>query len=119
MTLLEAADGIPTVQSAIYEPLAVIVAEHTRSGKSTMRRRILADVLQIPLINADRMIFSILPKVGEDGHLDSLGSPASRYRPGTVETRDAMGMRMLDGIDELVYRLLRSNLQPAAPTTFS
>jgi predicted ABC-type ATPase len=34
-----------------------------------MWRRLLADRLQIPLINADRMMLSILPEAGEDGHL--------------------------------------------------
>ena len=68
-TLLEAVDGILTVQAATRKPLAVIVAGHNGSGKSTMWRRILADVFQIPLINADRMMLSILPEAGEAGHL--------------------------------------------------
>lgn len=68
-TLLEAVDGILTAQVDTHKPLAVIVAGHNGSGKSTMWRRILADLLQIPLINADRMMLSILPEAGEDGHL--------------------------------------------------
>ena len=68
-TLLEAVDGILGVQAATRKPLAVIVAGHNGSGKSTMWRRSLADVLQMPLINADRMMLSILPEAGEGGHL--------------------------------------------------
>ena len=34
-----------------------------------MWRTILADVMQLPLINADRMMLSILPEAGEGGHL--------------------------------------------------
>jgi predicted ABC-type ATPase len=34
-----------------------------------MWRRLLADTLQLPLVNADRMMMSILPEPGEDGHL--------------------------------------------------
>lgn len=34
-----------------------------------MWRRALADRLQIPLINADRMMLSVLPEAGPDGHL--------------------------------------------------
>ena len=69
--LLEAVDGIPGVQAATQKPLAVIVAGHNGSGKSTMWRLRLADVLQIPLINADRMMLSILPEPGEGGRLVS------------------------------------------------
>jgi predicted ABC-type ATPase len=47
----------------------VIVAGHNGSGKSTMWKESLADALQIPLINADRMMLSILPEPGPDGFL--------------------------------------------------
>lgn len=50
-------------------PLGVILAGHNGSGKSTMWRRLLADRLQIPLINADRMMLSILPEPSDDGRL--------------------------------------------------
>ena len=44
-------------------PLAVFLAGHNGSGKSTMWYTLLADSLQIPLINADRMMLSVLPEV--------------------------------------------------------
>ncbi len=34
-----------------------------------MWRKVLSDRLQIPLINADRMMLSILPETGSDGAL--------------------------------------------------
>lgn len=61
--------SIRVVQTATRKPLAIIVAGHNGSGKSTMWRTILADVMQLPLINADRMMLSILPEAGEGGHL--------------------------------------------------
>jgi len=49
-------------------PLAFVVAGHNGSGKSTLWYERLAPVLQRPLINADRLIMSILP-APENGHL--------------------------------------------------
>jgi predicted ABC-type ATPase len=43
------------------KPLAIVLAGHNGSGKSTFWYGKLADVLQIPLINADRLTLSILP----------------------------------------------------------
>lgn len=70
MTSLPAAvEAILAAQKSTREPLAIILAGHNGSGKSTMWRRSLADTLQIPLINADRMMLSILPEAGDDGFL--------------------------------------------------
>jgi len=44
------------------QPLAVILAGHNGSGKSTYWYQRLAGRLQIPLVNADRMMLSILPE---------------------------------------------------------
>ncbi len=68
-TLRRAVEDILNVQVRTDKPLAVIVAGHNGSGKSTMWRQTLADVLQIPLINADRMMLSILPEADSTGHL--------------------------------------------------
>ena len=66
-TLSRAVDQILSAQQATRKPLAVILAGHNGSGKSTLWRRALSDQLQIPLINADRMMLSILPEPGDDG----------------------------------------------------
>lgn len=44
------------------KPLAIVMAGHNGSGKSTFWRRDLAPRLQMPLVNADRMMRSILPE---------------------------------------------------------
>ena len=58
-----AVDGIIQNQLRSGKPLAVILAGHNGSGKSTLWYNKLADKLQIPLINADRMMLSILPEI--------------------------------------------------------
>ena len=68
-TLRRAVEDVLKVQVRTDKPLAVIVAGHNGSGKSTMWRQVLADVMQIPLINADRMMLSILPEADSTGHL--------------------------------------------------
>jgi predicted ABC-type ATPase len=68
-TLAKALNTILLAQKATKKPLGIILAGHNGSGKSTMWRERLADKLQIPLINADRMMLSILPEPGEGHHL--------------------------------------------------
>jgi len=47
----------------LNQPFAIILAGHNGSGKSTMWYEYLSEKLQIPLINADRMMLSILPEM--------------------------------------------------------
>lgn len=62
--MLEAAVAqVLAAQEASGKPLGIILAGHNGSGKSTMWREHLSDRLQIPLVNADRMMLSILPEV--------------------------------------------------------
>lgn len=68
-SLRVAVDAILAAQMQTEKPLAIILAGHNGSGKSTMWRRSLADTLRIPLINADRIMLSILPEAGDDGFL--------------------------------------------------
>lgn len=71
MTELAAAvDQVLAAQRRTEKPLAIVLAGHNGSGKSTMWRRSLSRQLQIPLINADRMMLSILPEAGSDGALE-------------------------------------------------
>jgi len=67
--LSEAVDQVLKAQRATKKPLAIVLAGHNGSGKSTMWRRILADRLQMPLVNADRLMLSILPEAAADGAL--------------------------------------------------
>ena len=63
ITLTSAVEAIQTAQKRSKKPLAVILAGHNGSGKSTLWYKHLANQFQIPLINADRMMMSILPEV--------------------------------------------------------
>lgn len=58
-------------QRAANRPLAVILAGHNGSGKSTLWYGRLAKRLQIPLVNADRMMLSILPESEQGQRLPS------------------------------------------------
>ena len=53
---------IEELKSGVDGPFAIILAGHNGSGKSTMWYKYLADKIQMPLINADRMMLSILPE---------------------------------------------------------
>ncbi len=64
--LRTAVDVVLDTQRKSSKPLAVILAGHNGSGKSTMWYEHLADQFQIPLVNADRMMLSILPEVLHD-----------------------------------------------------
>lgn len=44
------------------KPLAFVLAGHNGSGKSTLWYERLADRLQLPLVNADRLTLSVLPE---------------------------------------------------------
>lgn len=65
----------PTLEALLKQtqgvkPVAFVLAGHNGSGKSTMWYSRLADSLQIPLVNADRIMMSILPDANPvTGHL--------------------------------------------------
>jgi len=61
-TLSEAIGLVLAAQAAAAKPLGIIVAGHNGSGKSTMWRRYMSPHLRMPLVNADRMMLSILPE---------------------------------------------------------
>ena len=46
----------------VEQPVAFVVAGHNGSGKTTFWTERLSDVLEIPLINADRLTLSMLPE---------------------------------------------------------
>jgi predicted ABC-type ATPase len=65
----DAVEQILDAQKQTKKPLAIILAGHNGSGKSTMWRKSLSGQLQIPLLNADRMMLSILPEADSSGAL--------------------------------------------------
>lgn len=68
--LRQAVEQILQAQRKTKKPLAIVLAGHNGSGKSTMWRKTLSTQLQIPLVNADRMMLSILPEPNSEGKLD-------------------------------------------------
>ena len=68
-TLDQAIAEVQLAQRDSQKPLAVILAGHNGSGKSTMWRSHLSPSFQIPLVNADRMMLSILPEADSKGKL--------------------------------------------------
>jgi predicted ABC-type ATPase len=61
-TLAEAVSLVLQSQAESAKSFAIVVAGHNGSGKSTMWSERLAPSLRTPLINADRMMMSILPE---------------------------------------------------------
>lgn len=61
-SIARAVEEVRREQRRSQKPLAVILAGHNGSGKSTMWRNHLSPKFQIPLVNADRMMLSVLPE---------------------------------------------------------
>jgi predicted ABC-type ATPase len=111
-SVVEAALDILQTQATTRKPLAVIVAGHNGSGKSTLWRRTLADIFHIPLINADRMMLSILPESDADGALT----------PWAAQLRDTdeRWMRVAQqGVQTFVNYAMNANVPFAMETVFS
>lgn len=92
--------------------LAIIVAGHNGSGKSTMWYEHLVDGIRIPLINADRMMLSILPVPDATG----------RLRPWAQRLRDEDQMWMAvsqKGVESFVAQAMAKKVPFAVETVFS
>lgn len=77
-----------------------------------MWRRSLADRLEMPLINADRMMMSILPEPGDDGHLVTWAAQ--------LRDRDVGWMRVAQqGVQAFVGSALAAQVPFAMETVFS
>jgi predicted ABC-type ATPase len=110
-SLSNAVDQVLAAQRDSGKPLAIILAGHNGSGKSTMWYHRLAGSIQIPLINADRMMMSILPKP-ESGHLPDW---ASRLRDN-----DLGWMQVAQkGVQSFVAQALAHGVPFAMETVFS
>lgn len=112
MTLSEAVSQVLEAQRASGRPVAVVLAGHNGSGKSTMWRDVLSPRLKIPLINADRMMLSILPEPDRDGRLADW---ARDLRDG-----DETWMKVAqDGVQAFVAHAMRGKVPFAMETVFS
>ncbi len=108
-TLPKAVEFVLASQKVSQKPLAIILAGHNGSGKSTMwYEKALADKFRIPLINADRMMLSILPK-----------EPLSAWA-STLRDKDQSWMRVAQkGVEAFVAQAMAQNVPFAMETVFS
>lgn len=99
-------------QSGTGKPLAIVLAGHNGSGKSTLWYGRLAPEIRIPLINADRMMMSILPEPDEQRRLPAW---ASELRDG-----DEGWMRVAQkGVEAFVVQAMAHRVPFAMETVFS
>ena len=109
---IEAIRQVRATQERRQQPLAIIVAGHNGSGKSTFWRRNLADELQMPLVNADRLMLSILPEPTGDGALPAWAA--------TLRDADESWMKVSQqGVQAFVGHAMNANVPFAMETVFS
>src|SRR5271154_1481535 len=111
-TLADAVDAILQTKVLSAKPLGVVLAGHNGSGKSTMWRKHLSPKLQIPLVNADRMMLAVLPEPDAKG----------RLAPWAAELRDTdpSWMRVAQkGVEAFVAQAMANKVPFAMETVFS
>jgi predicted ABC-type ATPase len=109
---IEAIRQVRETQEKRKKPLAIILAGHNGSGKSTFWRRNLADELQMPLVNADRMMLAILPEQASDGALPDWAS--------TLRDTDQSWMKVSQqGVQAFVGHAMNAKVPFAMETVFS
>jgi len=108
----EAIRQVRQVQADRQQPLAIMLAGHNGSGKSTFWRRNLADELQMPLVNADRMMLAILPEQASDGALPDWAA--------TLRDEDQSWMKVSQqGVQAFVGHAMNAKVPFAMETVFS
>lgn len=93
------------------KPLAVILAGHNGSGKSTLWYRHLAETFRIPLINADRMMMSILP--------EDKDKPLPKWASDLRDKDQAWMAVAQNGVKSFVAQAMAQNVPFATETVFS
>jgi predicted ABC-type ATPase len=110
--LNQAVDTVIAAQQDTKKPLAIILAGHNGSGKSTLWRERLSARLRIPLINADRMMMSILPDVGRKSPLPDWAR--------LIRDEDKAWMKVAQrGVQAFVAEAARVGVPFAMETVFS
>src|SRR5579871_5105234 len=110
--LVPAVNRVVELQKASQKPLAIVLAGHNGSGKSTMWYRHLSSVLKLPLITADRMMMSMLPEV----------RPGQRLPDWAKELRDTDRSWMKvaqEGVQAFIAKALANKVPFATETVFS
>ncbi len=101
------------VANAADRPAAFILAGHNGSGKSTLWHERLASTLKIPLINADRLIGSILPVPDAETHRLPLWAEQLRDEDERWQRLAQEGVQAFTGL------IMSSRLPFAFETVFS
>lgn len=99
-------------QKASGKPPGIVLAGHNGSGKSTMWRNHLSPRIRVPLVNADRMMLSVLPEPIKRG----------RLAPWAAELRDSneSWMRVAQkGVEAFVAQAMLNKVPFAMETVFS
>ena len=110
--LAHAVTAVRKAQKKSGKPLAVVLAGHNGSGKSTLWYGHLANSFQIPLVNADRMMMSILPEVQKGRCLPSWAS--------TIRDSNESWMQVAQkGVQAFVAQAMANNVPFAMETVFS
>ncbi|MGV3552278.1 zeta toxin family protein [Rhizobium sp.] len=99
-------------QTASKKPLAIVLAGHNGSGKSTIWRSVLAPLYQMPLINADRMMMSILPETADRGKLP-------RWAQELRDTDQNWMKVAQQGVEAFVAQAMAAKVAFAMETVFS
>ena len=111
-SLGSAVDAVITAQQDTQKPLAIILAGHNGSGKSTMWRRSLSNQLQLPLINADRMMLSILPEPNIAGELSDWARELRDTNEGWMRVAQS-------GVQAFIAHSMQAQVPFAMETVFS
>jgi predicted ABC-type ATPase len=110
--LLEAVEQVRQAQKQTRKPLAIIVAGHNGSGKSTMWRRDLSGVLQMPLINAERLALSIYPEPDSEGFLPQWAAAMRDADPAWLRVTQ-------QGVTSFIGHAMAAKVPFAMETVFS
>lgn len=110
--VVEAVRRVRQIQEVSRKPLAVVLAGHNGSGKSTLWRERLSDELRIPLVNADRMMLSVLPEATREGRLTQWAT--------LLRDTDESWMQVAQrGVQAFVGHAMNANVPFAMETVFS
>lgn len=110
-SLADAIEKIRNIQVESMKPLAIVLAGHNGAGKSTMWYKHLANTIQIPLVNADRMMMSILPPT-EGGRLPTWAA--------ALRDTDTSWMTVAQkGVQAFVAQAMANSVPFAMETVFS
>ncbi len=111
-TLEEAVGQVLAAQSVSGRPLAIVLAGHNGSGKSTLWYDRLAPEIRIPLVNADRMMMSILPEPNAERRLPGWASE--------LRDTDESWMRVAQkGVEAFIVQAMVHQVPFAMETVFS